>query len=73
MLVRMRSSALRPGSILASEPVARITFFAFTWLASPLAVVTSTVCTPSLRRAGQPSIALDSARSCASSSGSPGP
>ena len=38
MLVRMWSSGLEPGSILASEPVARITFFAFgllRWLSLP--------------------------------------
>ena len=31
MLVRMRSSASRPGSMRASEPVARMTFFALSW------------------------------------------
>jgi hypothetical protein len=48
MLVRIVSSAFNPGSIFASDPVARITFFAFTWLFWPR--LTSTVCTPSLRR-----------------------
>ena len=42
MFVRMRPPASRPGSILASEPVARIMFFALSGLTSPLATVTST-------------------------------
>ena len=40
-------SACSPGSILASEPVARTTFFALTELRSPSAGYTSTECTPS--------------------------
>ncbi len=32
MLVRIVASAFNPGSSLASDPLARITFFAFTWL-----------------------------------------
>ena len=44
MLVRMVSSALSPGSIFASEPVARMTFFAWT-LVAPLPS-TATVRTP---------------------------
>ncbi len=46
MLVRMRSSAVSPGNNFASDPIASITFFAFTLLLAPF-VSTSTVCTPS--------------------------
>ena len=58
MLVRMRSSASRPGSMRASEPVARITFFALSW--ARFAIVRDFDGKHAiLRRAGQLAVSFD--------------